>query len=138
MFDRVLHTPLPLDSYFNNNYESQQSLSTYCCSRMFEICSFKIAMQLKIVVLTLLHDGGPYHVESSSLVCSVNMERVKEFLSLICYIIVSRSYNNTVFYKINTCIKKQCLIVQLEINWRRKLKPLTDPVFHMFFTKHHS
>ena len=53
----------------------------------------------------------------------------------ICYIMVLRSYNNTVLYKINTFIKKQYLMVQLEIDWRRKLKPLIDPAFHIFFQK---
>ena len=38
-------------------------------------------------------------------------------------------------YKVNTFIKKQYLMVQLEINWRRKLKPLIDPAFHIFFKK---
>ena len=53
----------------------------------------------------------------------------------ICYITIFRSYNNTVLYKIKTFKRTQYLMVQLEINWRRKLKLLTDPAFHIFFWK---
>ena len=64
----------------------------------------------------------------------------------IYYIIVIKSSNNamlykintfaiTVLYKINTFIKKQQLIVWLEINWRRKIKQFIDPVLHIFFLK---
>ena len=36
---------------------------------------------------------------------------------------LSRSRNNVVLYKIKIFIKKQYLMVQLEINWRKKLNP---------------
>ena len=48
---------------------------------------------------------------------------------------VITSYNNAVLYKINTFIKKQYFMVQLEINWRKKLTPWTDAAFHIFFQK---
>ena len=48
----------------------------------YHVESSSLVRSVKIIVLTLLHDGGPYHVESSSLVLSVNMQRAKEFLSL--------------------------------------------------------
>ena len=70
---------------------------------MFERCSLKIAMWLNIVVLTL------YHVQS--LVCSVNMERAKEFLSLKLKIIFSFLTQN-LFVPL-------CLSIQLLVSeWR--------------------
>ena len=46
----------------------------------------------------------------------------------ICCIIVIASYNNRVLYKLNTFIKSK-----LEVNWRKKLKPLIDAALHIFF-----
>ena len=76
---------------------------------MFERCSLKIAMWLNIVVLTLLNDGGPYHVQS--LVCSVNMERAKEFLSLKLKIIFSFLTQN---FFVPLCLSIQLLVSE----WR--------------------
>ena len=138
---------------------------------MFQRCSFKIAMSLKIVVLTLSWRRSlSYRNLSTDFLCKpvkwflydrdLHHERVKEFLSLkfkivffffnpkyicsscfrilllvlewnflwnSCYIIVTRSYNNTVLYKINTLNKTYVSMI--------KLKPLTDPAFHIFCWK---
>ena len=48
MFDWILNTPLPLDGYYLRGL-----MCTYCCSRVIQRRSFKIAMSFKIVVLTL-------------------------------------------------------------------------------------
>ena len=85
-----------------------------CCSRM----------QFKIVVL------------SSFLSFKLFFFNPKCFYEMaICCIIVIKIYNNAVLYKLNAFIRKQYFMVQLEVNWRKRLKPLTDAALHIFFQK---
>ena len=46
----------------------------------------------------------------------------------ICCIIVITSYNKAILYELNTFIKRK-----LKVNWRKKLKLLTDAALHKFF-----
>ena len=52
-----------------------------------------------------------------------------------CCRIVITSYNSIVLYKINTFIKKQDFMVQVEVNCRKIFKPLANVVFHIFLQK---
>ena len=107
MFDWVLNTPLFPDGY---------QLRGLYVHIVVPVC-FNMQFQDH----NLVHD------------CSF-----KEFLSFkfkICSIIVTASYNNRVLYKLNTFVKKQYFMVQVEVNWRKKLKPSTDAVLHIFFQK---
>ena len=97
---KLLHKYLSSFSwnFFDNSIKVD--ICIYCCSKMFQRCSFKIAIQLKMVVLTIswrrslsyrnqsigllwksmdwfLYDGDLHH------------ERVKEFLSLKLKILLS-------------------------------------------------
>ena len=85
-----------------------------CCSRM----------QFKIVVLRSFLSFKFFFFNPK---CFYEMA--------ICCIIVIKIYNNAVLYKLNAFIRKQYFMVQLEVNWRKRLKPLTDATLHIFFQK---
>ena len=51
------------------------------------------------------------------------------------FLVSPELYNNTILHKINTYTKKQYLMVQLKINWRRKLNSLINLAFCIFFQK---
>ena len=86
----------------------------HCCSRM----QFKIVVLRSFLSFKFIFFNPKYFYEMA-----------------ICCIIVITSYSNAVLYKLNAFIKKRYLMVQLEVNWRKRLKPLTDAALHIFFQK---
>ena len=90
-------------------------------ARMFLKCSFKIIMEFKMVVLRSFFLSFKFKIAFSFL-------DPKYFYEMaICCIIVVTGYNNAVLYKSNTFISN------LEVNWRKELKPLTVAAVHIFF-----
>ena len=50
-------------------------------------------------------------------------------MAMFCIIVIT-NYNSAAPYKLNTFIESK-----LEVNWRKKLKSLTDAALHIFFQK---
>ena len=138
MFDWVLNTSLFLGAFFLHGLISlyvQVVIPEYfknvvsrvqCSSRLqfyqvfvFETLSFLIQIIFGPCVL-----GFCYWFQNTTFDLMSN-----------CYRIVITSYNSTVLYKINTFIKKQDFMAQLEVNWRKIFKPLVNAVFHIFLQK---
>ena len=78
--------------------------------------SLKKFLSLKLIIdFSFLTQSifGPYRFQNRNF-----------YQMAISYIIVIASYINAAIYKRKTFIKKQYLMVQVKINWRKNLKPL--------------
>ena len=135
MFDWVLNTPLFLDVFFYMALlASMHRLLFQNVSKMqfqdynvAQDCSFTKFLSLKLDIVFFLNPKNfwPFCFRILLLVLKYNF-------SCNCCRIVITSYNSVVLYKINTFIKKQDFMVQLEVNWRKIFKPLANAIFHIF------
>ena len=135
MFDWVLNTPLFLDVFFYMVLlASMHRLLFQNVSKMqfqdynvAQDCSFTKFLSLKLDIVFFLNPKNFWPL------CFMILLLVLEYnFSCNCCRIVITSYNSVVLYKINTFIKKQDFMVQLEVNWRKIFKPLANAIFHIF------
>ena len=118
MFDWVLNTPLFIDGY----YLMALLVSMYIC--LFQNVS-KTQFQDHNVVQQF---SGVFIFQIQN--CLFFLDPKYFYEIAICCIIVITSYNNAILYELNTFIKSK-----LKVNWRKKLKPLTDAAPYIFFLK---
>ena len=118
MFDWVLNTPLFIDGY----YLMALLVSMYIC--LFQNVS-KTQFQDHNVVQQF---SGVFIFQIQN--CLFFLDPKYFYEIAICCIIVITSYNNAILYELNTFIKSK-----LKVNWRKKLKPLTDAALLIFFQK---
>ena len=118
MFDWVLNTPLFIDGY----YLMALLVSMYIC--LFQNVS-KTQFQDHNVVQQF---SGVFIFQIQN--CLFFLDPKYFYEIAICCIIAVTSYNNAILYELNTFIKSK-----LKVNWRKKLKPLTDAALPIFFQK---
>ena len=120
MFGWVLNTPLFLDgcylhglsSLYVDNFVPEYFKNVVSRSQ----CSSRLQLQ----------GGFIFQIQN----CLSFLDPKYIYEMAICCIIVITSYNNVVRYKLNTFF-----LSKLEVNWRKKLKPLTDAALYIFFQK---
>ena len=135
MFDWVLNTPVFLDVFFYMALlASMHRLLFQNVSKMqfqdynvAQDCSFTKFLSLKLDIIFFFK---PKEFLALVFQDSVTGFRIQLFMQLL----QNRYYklNSVVLYKINTFIKKQDFMVQLEVNWRKIFKPLANAIFHIF------
>ena len=118
MFGWVLNTPLFIDGYY---LHALTSLYVY----MFVSECFKNVVS-KSQCSSRLQFEGVFIFQIQN--CLFFLDPKYFYEMVLCCIIVITSYNNAVLYKLNTFIKRK-----LKVNWRKKLKPLTNAALHIFF-----
>ena len=120
MFGWVLNTPLFIDVYY---LHALNSLYVH----MFVPECFKNVVS-RSQCSSRLQFSGVFIFQIQN--CLFFLDPKYFYEIAICCIIVITSYNNAILYELNTFIKSK-----LKVNWRKKLKPLTDAALHIFFQK---
>ena len=117
MFDWFLDTHLFLNSYYLHGLSSSMYIF------LFQNVSKMWFQDHKVVLRSfyLSNSKSPFSFWTQGFL-------LNDYLLHFCYLLVIRSYNNPMLSKFNTFIKSK-----LEVNWRKKLKPLTDAALPIFF-----